>query len=141
MKTLIDILACKERETIIADCSYDTSYYQGEEDLTIAEVANFVMADLGGYLSESTPEVIQLFINPNSRYRDVIAYALSFNLVGNESAFIQALADKNKLIRLGVINALSVLGENEDLHREMKAVLPALEKASRLLKSLNSFSD
>lgn len=152
MKTLIDISACKERETILADHSYDTSYYQGEEDLTIAEAANFVIADLGGYLSESTPEVIQLFINPDSEYRDAVAYASSFMLYDNELAFIKALADENKLVRLGAIDALSALGEDEELYREMQEVLPALTKASedednqvseaasKLLKSLNSFS-
>lgn len=152
MKTLIDVSASKERELILADRSDDTSYYKGEDDLTIAEAANFVIADLGGYLSESTSEVIQLFTNPDSEYRDAVAYALSFMLYDNEPAFIQALADKNKLVRLGVIDALLALGEDEDLYREMKAVLPALvkasedednqvrEAASKLLKSLESFS-
>lgn len=152
MKTLIDVSASKERELILADRSDDTSYYKGEDDLTIAEAANFVIADLGGYLSESTPEVIQLFTNPDSEYRDAVAYALSFNLIGNESAFVQALANKNKLIRLGAIDVLSTLEEDEGLYQEMEAVVPALEKASedddeevreaatKLLKSLESSS-
>ena len=145
MKILIDVSASKERELIISDRSYDTSYYKGEDNLTIAEA--------GAYLSESTPEVIQLFTNPDPGYRDAVAYALSFNLIGNESTFVFALTNENKLIRLGAIDALSALGEDEDLYEEMKAVVPALikalededdrvrESASKLLKSLESFSN
>lgn len=144
VKTLIEIIATKQDELVDEE---DDDIDCG--DLTVGESAGYTLFDIAGLASSAAPEIIQLFTNSDPQYRKAVCCALSSMGYGNGTAFTQALADKNKLVRLGVLDVISVLIEYEDLYdEEMQWVVPALEKAtedenkqvrstaSRLLKSI-----
>ena len=145
VKTLIEIIATKQDELVDEEQKDDIDV----GDLTVGESAGYTLFDIAGLASSVAPEIIPLFANSDPQYRKAVCCALSSMGYGNGTAFTQALADKNKLVRLGVLDVISVFIEYEDLYDEgMQWVVPALEKAtqdenkqvrstaSRLLKSI-----
>lgn len=129
MKTLIEVSLIKDEEEAQKANLTNVERYDWEDDsCTLAERANFVIADIAGSSSAAAADLINLLNTPDSRYWDTVVYALSFMLPSQVSLLIEAMRNENALIRLGVIEVLTYVAGDEDMYQE-KAVIPALVKA------------
>ncbi|MDJ0650875.1 MAG: HEAT repeat domain-containing protein [Xenococcaceae cyanobacterium MO_188.B19] len=126
VKTLIEITVTGDDELVDEnDHSMDTG------GLTVGECANYLLWDISDLVTNIAPEVIPLFADSDDRvHRRAVRCALSYAVTSdNATLFTQALTDKNKLVRLGVLEFFLEQSEYGDLYDEEYWIIPAVEKA------------
>lgn len=152
MKTLIEVSISNNSEEAEKTNLTDVERYDSEDDsCTVAESANFIIADIAGYASAAAPDLINMLKDVDADYRHSIAYVLSFMQPLESSLVLEALRNENAQVRLGVIEALTSTMWDEELYQDMKAIVLALkealedesqevrEAASEALKEIDSY--
>lgn len=130
MNILIEVSSSNnEEEAEKTNLTNMDRYGWDDNSCTVAESANFVIADVAGYASAAAPELINMLKDVDAKYQNSIVYALSFMLPLNLSLVFEALRDENTQVRLGIVEALSLTMWDEELFHDMKAVVLAVKEA------------
>ncbi len=129
MKTLIEVSSSNNEEEADKTNLTNVERYGWEDDsCTVAESANFVIADVAGYASAAAPELINMLKDVDAKSRNSIVYALSFMLPIKSPLMLEALRDNNAQVRLGIIEVLTLMWD-EELEHNIKAIVLALKEA------------